>query len=463
MQELQNHPWLNIILEDIPDPTLPVNEHVPLWDYIETNIACMGTISHSSIDMDKLQESILLLLRETKDLRVVAHLLRTLQHAKKPQDILLATYIFSAYILKYWLIVPPQPRLKAKLFKQIILRFSQANKIFESEATNIEKKITFNNLQSIKFFFDENQQHYDDDFIDLLQAYERFANQSSNQNLDNSKVESTYKKEETPKNITESKSEKSSTVPLEQININQDNEAAWKRTLIKVSEILFLKSPHDPISVNLRRYAIFSSLSEPINNNNITDLMAVPADRIREYKANIPSMNIEQWAQIENELTLMPFWLEGHYISASIASQLGFKDVALAILNSVQILLNRLPKLYDLKYNDHSPFISDEMKKWLKPKQKSSENQISKFEEVVFNCYEEMGLPAAIQLLEENSHSIELRNNYYCQKINVQLLKHAGFEMLAKQQASSILAACENITLSEWEPSFIDTLTELTK
>lgn len=75
--------------------------------------------------------------------------------------------------------------------------------------------------------------------------------------------------------------------------------------------------------------------------------MAVPADRIREYKANIPSMNIEQWAQIENELTLMPFWLEGHYISASIASQLGFKDVALAILNSVQILLNRLPKLYD--------------------------------------------------------------------------------------------------------------------
>ena len=35
--------------------------------------------------------------------------------------------------------------------------------------------------------------------------------------------------------------------------------------------------------------------------------------------------------------------------------------------------------------------------------------------------------------------------------------------MLAKQQASSILAACENITLSEWEPSFIDTLTELTK
>lgn len=180
MQELQNHPWLNIILEDIPDPTLPVNEHIPLWDYIETNIACMGTISHSSIDMDKLQESILLLLRETKDLRVVAHLLRTLQHAKKPQDILLATYIFSAYILKYWLVVPPQPRLKAKLFKQIILRFSQANKIFESEATNIEKKITFNNLQSIKFFFDENQQHYDDDFIDLLQAYERFANQSSN-------------------------------------------------------------------------------------------------------------------------------------------------------------------------------------------------------------------------------------------------------------------------------------------
>lgn len=468
MKELQHHPWLSIILEDIADPTLPVDQNNPLWDYIDMSIASMGTISHNSIDMDKLQKSILLLLKETKDLRVMAHLLRTLQHAKKPQDILLASYLFSAYICKYWFIAAPKPNLKIKLFKQIILRFSQANKIFGSDATTIEKQLAFNNINAIKLFFDENQQSYDDDFSDLLKTYERFINQPINQNSENnyqpnSHIESVDTKEVIGETFPQAQSNHTPPIPIESVNINHDNELAWKRTLIKVAEILFTRTPNDPISVRLRRYVIFSSLSEPINNNDITELMPVPVDRVSEYKANIANMTIENWAQIENELTLMPFWLEGHYISANIASHLGFENVALAILDSLQTFLERLPKLYDLKYNDHSPFISNEMKKWLKTKYKPSSNQISQLEETVFRCYDELGLQAATQLIEENSHSIELRNNYYCQKINAQLLKHAGFEMLAKQQATSILTACEKITLSDWEPSFIDTLTELTK
>ena len=56
-----------------------------------------------------------------------------------------------------------------------------------------------------------------------------------------------------------------------------------------------------------------------------------------------------------------------------------------------------------------------------------------------------------------------MRDNYYCQKINAQLLKHAGFKAVAKQQALSILMACENMTLSEWEPSFIEALTQITR
>ncbi|OCG39362.1 type VI secretion system ImpA domain-containing protein [Gilliamella sp. Fer2-1] len=463
--ELENHPWIEPILSEIEDPTLPIDENNPVWEYIDSTIASMGTIRHGEIDIEKIQQNALILLKESKDVRIIAHLLRTLQHAKKPQNILLAIYLLSVYIAKYWLISAPQPKLKVRLFKQIIQRFSQANKIFDEEATIIEKQLAYNYLLSIKQFFDENDLTYDEEFNQLLITYQRFSSQSSNSS-DEKKTSISDNKNTNKKvaiNNIESKSNPEVSVPLQSVNINHDTQVEWKRTLIKVAEILFEKHPENPISIRLRRHAIFYSLTEPLNNNDITDLMPVPIDRINEYKANISNTTIQQWAKIENELTLMPFWLEGHFISANMAYHLGFNSVAEAILDELLVLLNRLPKLYDLKYSDRTPFISDSMKKWLISKNSRYQNLQSDLEQVIFECYKEKGLEEAFQLLEENSYSKDLRDNYYYQKINAQLLKHAGFETVAKQQALSILTACKNMTLTDWEPSFIETLIQLTK
>jgi type VI secretion system protein VasJ len=463
--ELENHPWIEPILSEIEDPTLPIDENNPVWEYIDSTIASMGTIRHGEIDIEKIQQNALILLKESKDVRIIAHLLRTLQHAKKPQNILLAIYLLSVYIAKYWLISAPQPKLKVRLFKQIIQRFSQANKIFDEEATIIEKQLAYNYLLSIKQFFDENDLTYDEEFNQLLITYQRFSSQSSNSS--DEKKTSISDNQNTNKKVAinniESKSNPEVSVPLQSVNINHDTQVEWKRTLIKVAEILFEKHPENPISIRLRRHAIFYSLTEPLNNNDITDLMPVPIDRINEYKANISNTTIQQWAKIENELTLMPFWLEGHFISANMAYHLGFNSVAEAILDELLVLLNRLPKLYDLKYSDRTPFISDSMKKWLISKNSRYQNLQSDLEQVIFECYKEKGLEEAFQLLEENSYSKDLRDNYYYQKINAQLLKHAGFETVAKQQALSILTACKNMTLTDWEPSFIETLIQLTK
>lgn len=465
VKELENHPWVEPILSEIEDPTLPIDENNPVWEYIDSAIASMGTISHGQIDIEQVQQNALILLKDSKDTRIIVHLLRTLQHAKKPQNILLAIYLLSIYIAKYWLISAPQPKLKARLFKQIIQRFSQANKIFDEEATAIEKQLAYNYLLSIKQFFDTNELACDEEFKQLLTTYQRFSLQSSNPK-DESKIPSSNNKSVNKKVVVNNIENKSNSVvqePLQSVNINHETQVEWKRTLIKVAEILFEKHPENPISIRLRRHAIFYSLTEPLNNNDITDLMPVPIDRINEYKANIATSTIQQWAKIENELTLMPFWLEGHFISANMAHHLGFNNVAEAIRDELQTLLNRLPKLYDLKYSDHTSFISDSMKKWLISKNSLSQNSQTDLEQAIFECYKEKGLEAAIQLLEENNYSKDLRDNYYYQKINAQLLKHAGFETTAKQQALSILTACKNITLTEWEPSFIETLIQLTK
>ncbi|WP_166793079.1 hypothetical protein [Budvicia aquatica] len=59
-------------------------------------------------------------------MRVVAHLLRTLQHGKKPHEITLALALFADYIENFWQTAAPQPRLKLRLFKQVIQRFAQS-------------------------------------------------------------------------------------------------------------------------------------------------------------------------------------------------------------------------------------------------------------------------------------------------------------------------------------------------
>ncbi|PXZ07188.1 type VI secretion system protein TssA [Gilliamella apicola] len=467
MTELENHPWLAVILSEIDDPTLPVDDENPLWDYIDSSITIIGTINHSQIDFDKLQQNALQLLKQTKDMRVITHLLRTLQHAKKPQNILLAIYLFSAYIPKYWLVSAPQPQLKKKLFRQVIQRFLQANKNFDLEATAIEKKLAFEYLGIIKKFFEENNQTIDDDFLQLITAYERFSAQSSISSVDENTIDhetpSKVKTATVDGNEVKNQPQQAAHTAFQTITINHNTEVEWKRTLIKVAELLMERNPSAPIGARLRRHAIFSSLSEPINNNNVTELMSAHIDRVNEYKSNIKNITIEEWIKIENELTLMPFWLEGHYISAAVASNLGFDLVAEAILDEVQVLLNRIPKLYDLKYSDLTPFISADMKKWLKPKNQSSPNEPEKLEELVFDCFDKNGLEVAVKMLEEHCRSQDMRDNYYCQKINAQLLKHAGFKAVAKQQALSILMACENMTLSEWEPSFIEALTQITR
>ncbi len=463
MIQLENHPWLESILYSVDDPSLPLDENNPLWDFIDSAIASMGTINHNQIDIEKVQNHALLLLKETKDMRVIAHLLRTLQHAKKPQDIVLAFYFFSVYITKYWLVAAPQPKLKNRLFKQITQRFAQANKPFEVEATIIEKKYAVKYLTAIKDFFESNQQPLDDDFCLLMTHYHHLSSQIADTDLNQPTHQAELPTQTKPQlnTRTESKHQVPSTQD-QSVSVNHNSESEWKRTLIKVAEILFERSPDNPIGPRLRRHAIFSSLSEPIHNNNVTELMPMPADRVNEYKANMTKMTIEQWIKIENELTLMPFWLEGHFISATIALNLDFTSVADAILEELQLLLERVPKLQDLKYSDQSPFISQDMKRWLMPKNQTQQNTLTGFEEQVFHCYEENGLEQAIDMIEKNSNNQELRNKYHYQKINTQLLAYAGFKTVAKQQASSILTACENMTLSEWEPSFIETLTQLT-
>ncbi|PHI31727.1 type VI secretion system protein TssA [Budvicia aquatica] len=455
MELINNHPWREIMLSDIVDVGRNVNESNANWEYIDTSIAAMGTIAHAQLDIEKIQERALLLLKETKDMRVVAHLLRTLQHGKKPHEITLALALFADYIENFWQTAAPQPRLKLRLFKQVIQRFAQAQSTFETESTSIEQEVIRVQLDRIKSYFLNQNIQLDDAFIDLDRALTNIATKSAE------KAERASSENTEILAQSSSAESKSDLPPAPNITISQHSDTEWKRTLIKVTEILFERNRGDSISFRLRRHAIFSALSEPMNNDGITDLSPMPADRVADYKSNIAKTDYAQWLKIENNLTVMPFWLEGHYISAQIALHLGHSDTANAIKEELQQLLLRLPMLIDFKYSDKSAFISKDMHSWLSEKKNVQQGDVSLAANSLLQCLNDQGLEEALKMLNAQPITPELRNQFHQQYLNAQLFAHAGFNTIAQQQAQSILLACQNLTLSEWEPSFFEALSDI--
>ncbi|PHI31689.1 type VI secretion system protein TssA [Budvicia aquatica] len=456
--EFKNHHLRKAILSDVDDVTCAAKDGDSDWEYIDARIAELGTIGHGNVDIGKIQEHAILLLEKTKDMRVVTHLLRTLQHGKKPHDIALAFSLLADYIEKYWVSSAPPQKLKLRLFKQIIQRFLQAKPLFISESTVIEREIASLQLQRIYNYFTVNHLPIDDDFNQTIQGYALIATENITADtlpaIDQSIPDSNSI-------LTEAQLSNVTSPVMPQVNINQHTDQDWKRTLIKVSEILFERSPGEPIAFQLRRHAIFSTLSEPINRNGITELPPQNADRVAEYKS-LAKPTHEQWLKLENSLTVMPWWLEGHYISAQFATRLGFSATADAIKLSLQQFIVQLPAISALCFNDKSRLVTTEMEMWLRQNESEALNQTSDTDAELFECLKTQGYEEALRKLNTQPPGQEMRQQYHQQKLSAQLLSKAGFGVLAAQQAQSLLNGSKHLSIEQWEPSFFAALSALT-
>lgn len=80
------HPWCARLLTSLPDEQIrgAVLADEPRWDYVETELVKLGSLAHSQVDLNAVAEACLGLLESrTKDMRVLAQLLRCLQHPAK--------------------------------------------------------------------------------------------------------------------------------------------------------------------------------------------------------------------------------------------------------------------------------------------------------------------------------------------------------------------------------------------
>ncbi|CAJ1779902.1 hypothetical protein LMCDFJHI_00790 [Aeromonas salmonicida] len=80
------HPWCARLLTSLPEDQIKsaVLADEPRWDYVETELVKLGSLAHSQVDLNAVAEACLGLLESrTKDMRVLAQLLRCLQHPAK--------------------------------------------------------------------------------------------------------------------------------------------------------------------------------------------------------------------------------------------------------------------------------------------------------------------------------------------------------------------------------------------
>ncbi len=99
--------WLAHLLENLPEDKLSaaLDDGNADWEFVDSEIVKLGSLAHSQLDIPELQRrGLMLLASETKDFRLLAHLLRTLQHAGDP----LALRLLALYVEHYWAVAAPQ-------------------------------------------------------------------------------------------------------------------------------------------------------------------------------------------------------------------------------------------------------------------------------------------------------------------------------------------------------------------
>lgn len=450
--------WLSHLLEDLPEEKLAskLSDENPQWEYIDGEIVKLGSLHHAQLDIPELQrQGLQLLVTESKDFRLVSHLLRTLQHAGNP---LLALRILTQYVTHYWTIAWPQNAANKKRFAdQILKRFEPGINVFAAASTPEQRDALLGELAKLAQCWQASgMRELASSTDDLFAQYQRAFRDSS------SVVSLPAQSEITNQVFTQTAPAAATAVSAPLVNIDSHDDKAWRDTLLNVAAILCERQPASPQGYRLRRHALWQNITSvpQAESDGRTPLAAVSVDMVADYQACLVRADIVLWQQVENSLLLAPYWLDGHHLSAQIAQQLGHDDVAQAIRDEVRHFLSRLPQLDTLRFNDRSPFISDDTRQWLVDEPQTSAMSVVVMDDIaqqVWLCHEERGLDAALTMIEQQPDGAP-RTHFYWEYLTAQLLEASGMATIARQHYHTLYQAARHVTLADWEPELLQQL-----
>lgn len=471
------HPWCARLLTSLPDEQIKsaVLADEPRWDYVETELVKLGSLAHSQVDLNAVAEACLGLLESrTKDMRVLAQLLRCLQHPAKATPLGAAISLLEAWIQAYWLLAwPGNASQKQRLMVQIVKRFEGAlPRICESaSAAELAQLLAqAEQLERVWLAQCPDKGELLDPLVMGLKRAQRQQVAQAQADAAGQPQSSSAAATGNPAAAGPSASGAGAMVlsgggGSAGVDVDSSNDRAWRQTQLKVAELLIERQPDAAVGYRLRRHAVWAGITAvPMSGaGNKTPLAPMSADMVDEYRAAMNAPDQGLWQRIEQSLTLAPYWFEGHRLSAEVAQKLGFGAVAQAIAEELGAFLHRLPALRELAFSDGSPFLSPECSRWLQPaKGGSAGSGETGLAEEVAQRHGEQGVAAALALLDERMAQLkEPRDRFHALLVQAELLAQEGMEALARQHYQHLWQEASRLGLSHWEPGLVNRLESL--
>lgn len=129
------------------------------------------------------------------------------------------------------------------------------------------------------------------------------------------------------------------------------------------------KNLTDSRSYRINRVAAWLNISQsPPHQNGLTQISGPNMDTLNKYQGLMAASQFSEIIhEVEKNLWLMPFWIDGHRFSVLALTALGpsHGGAKTAILEELALFLKRCVNLHELKFSNNTPFISEECQRWI--------------------------------------------------------------------------------------------------
>lgn len=481
MQVIEQHPYVDQVLSLIPGET-GMGERLAedsTLDFLEDEIMKVGSLAHNDIDWPKVEsEALKLLADRSKDIKVLGFLMLSLQRGGDGERFALSLYLLHRVVDGWWESAWPYPgakgqRARKMLFTQMLQRALKAVESQSFDASVGDGRQFCLDLIDKLDAQARDRDWPEDALFDLKRAVEKLPepDQAPVVKARSETVSTPERDYQTSSAPAGSSNASTAARSLGNLTLDPDNERATRQSLLKVAQHLTDMEPDDTLGYRMRRYAIWQSITSlpPTRDGERTDLAAVSSDRVAEYKEALEKTpDPELWQRIEQSLSVSPFWLDGHWLSARAATALGNTDCAEAIREALKGFVERLPQLAELTFNDGTPFLSDDAADWLHTAPaagKGAGGGANPWEQAFDSALElarQDKLASAMDLLEQGlADAREPRERFYWRLASVRLLKETGLNALAAEQIQDLQKQVQGRVLDDWEPDLIKQLERL--
>ncbi|MEX2476143.1 type VI secretion system protein TssA [Marinobacter sp.] len=474
MQVVEQHPYVEQVLTPLDGEHGvggPLEDDVTL-EFLENEIMKVGSLAHTDIDWHKVEsESLRLLSDQSKDLKVLGFLLLSLQRGGSGERFALSLFLLHRVLETWWESAWPYPGDKGKrarkmMFTQMLQRAGkEVNSLSFDGGIGDGRGFCLNTIKQLLAQAAEHQLA-DDGLYDLKRTVEKLPAEAEPA-PDNDQTKPTAK----PAHSAAQESGKvAAQASLGELTLDPANERATRQSLLKVADLLVETGPDSALGYQLRRHAIWHGIATvpPSRDGVKTDLAAVSADRIADYhEALEKAPDMDLWKRIEQSLSVSPFWLDGHWLSARVAEALGYSHCSEAIRLSVADFVERLPQLAEMTFNDGTPFLCTDAADWMHtaPAGAAGSSGASPWEqayELARELASQKGLAKAMQLVEDGlAGAREPRERFYWRLASARLLKDSGLKSLAGQQIQDLHQQTRGLALEDWEPGLVSKLEKL--